>query len=106
MGKLANTAEMASLNAEMRVSCVGGEGRGQCVVWLVNFAWDKSMCKSQTLDDPNYPDQKRKSGNCMLNALPILEIVCLSYYKWSPPKVVPLDSLRQNNWSSLGPSTV
>jgi len=31
--------------------------------------------------------------------------VVLSYYKWSPPKAVPPDCLRQNNWSPLGPST-
>ena len=28
----------------------------------------------------------------------------LSYHKWSPPKAVPPDGLRQNNWSPLGPS--
>ena len=30
-------------------SCVGGEGRGELVVWLVKF---KGMCKSQTAGSP------------------------------------------------------
>ena len=33
-------------------SCVGGEGRGELVVWLVKF---KGMCKGQTAGSPESP---------------------------------------------------
>ena len=36
-------------------SCVGGEGRGELVVWLVKF---KGMYKSQTAGSPDSPDQQ------------------------------------------------
>jgi len=47
---------------------------------IVNFAWTRACVKAGLPDDPNYPDQqnmeakrKKKNGNCMLNALPVLE---------------------------------
>jgi len=40
---------MASLDTEMRVSHVGGEGRGELVASMASeVCMDKSMCKSRT----------------------------------------------------------
>ena len=34
---------------------MGGEGKGELVVWLVKLAWiRKSMCQRLTADDPDY----------------------------------------------------
>jgi len=33
---------MEIYGGEVRVSCVGGEGRGELVVWLVKFLWIKA----------------------------------------------------------------
>jgi len=49
---------------------VGGEGRGQLVVWLVKFAWIRACVKVGLPDDPDYPGI---TGNCMLNELLLLE---------------------------------
>jgi len=47
-----NTVEMASLNLEMKWSelHVGGEGRGEVVVWLVMFAWIRPCVKARLPD--------------------------------------------------------
>ena len=49
---------------------MGGEGRGELVVWLVKCAWIRAYVKAGLPDDPDYPG---KNGNFTLNALLVLE---------------------------------
>jgi len=40
----------------MSHACVGGEGRGELVVWLVKFTWIRAFVKGGL---PNHPDQQK-----------------------------------------------
>jgi len=60
-------------------ACVGGEGRGELVVWLVKFTWITACVKGQLLDHTD--QQKCKTIKecaimviaCMLNVIPVLK---------------------------------
>ena len=43
---------------EVRVNLVGGEWRGELVVWLVTFAWTRACVKPRLPDDPNCKAKK------------------------------------------------
>ena len=39
--------------------CVGGEGKGEVVVWLVKFVWIRACVKAGLPHDPDHPDQQK-----------------------------------------------
>ena len=53
---------------------MGGEERGELVVWQTKFAWIRVCVKVRLLDHPDQQKCKpKKNGNCVLNTLSVLE---------------------------------
>jgi len=60
-------------------ACVGGEGMGELVVWLVEFTWIRACVKGEL---PDHADQQKCKPikecaimviACMLNVIPVLK---------------------------------
>jgi len=60
VGKYSGNGFLGSGDDEVRLSRnVGGEGRGELVVWLVKFAWIRACVKAGLPDDPDCPGKKK-----------------------------------------------
>ena len=57
---------------------MGGEERGELVVWLVKFAWIRACVKARLPDDPDHLDQRTCNPK---QERPIMAIVVCMYFR-------------------------